>query len=227
MKYCGAVPDPATSPRPRRRPSGRRSGDSGTREAILDASRELFADHGYEGASLRAIAARAGVDPALIRHFFGNKRSLFARVSADRVVLPARFAAAFAGPVDSLGERVVTAYLDLWEDEDTGAVLRALLKTAVAADDSAEMLGEILGAQLRAAPGVQTFTVHQRQNVILAATHLLGVAIARYVARIPPLASMPRADLVSRVAPTIQRYLTEARVHDDAAADTIGDGSAS
>ena len=94
-------PAPATDGAPGpRRPSGRRRGDSGTRQAILDAAREQFAARGYDGASLRAIAAAAGVDPALIRHFHGSKGDLFAATVDFPADLPRRLEAAVAGRAD-------------------------------------------------------------------------------------------------------------------------------
>src|SRR6185437_1711481 len=102
-----------------KRPTGRRVGDSGTRDAILDAARDLFAERGYDGATIRAIATSAGVDPALIRHCVGDKEALFAAIVSDRSTIPERITEALPGAPDKLGERVADAYLRLWEEPDT------------------------------------------------------------------------------------------------------------
>lgn len=204
MRHMAGTGEPAAS---RRRPSGRRAGDSGTRDSILAAATELFAELGY-GASLRAIAARAGVDPGLIRHFFGDKDGLFAAVSADRALLVERLAAALAGPPSTLGRRMTAVYLELWEDNRTGPVLRALLRTAVASDSSADLLTGLLGGQLQARIDGSGVTPASELGFALAAAHLFGVALARYVAKLPPLATLSRDDVVDQVAPVVHSYLT-------------------
>jgi AcrR family transcriptional regulator len=189
----------------RKNPGGRRPGDSGTREAILDSARVLFADRGYEGASLRAIASDAGVDPALIRHFFGDKQSLFAATVADRTTLPERMLGALAGDPADVGRRFTSTYLLLWEDPDTRPLLHALVRSAATSPAAADMVVELLQGRLRSQEGVDDALV---QRVSLAAAHLLGVAFARHILRMPPLADLPHDDLVDEVAPTIQRYLS-------------------
>jgi AcrR family transcriptional regulator len=189
-----------------KRPTGRRTGDSGTRADILDAARNLFADLGYDGASLRAIASAARVDPALIRHFFGDKETLFATTFADRTTIPDRMAAAIAGDPHGIGERVTDIYLRLWEEPDTRPILLSLVKSATTSERAATMLLEILGGRAREAsiPDVDS------ERVAIAASHLLGVAIARHVVKLPAIVELSREQLVASIAPTIQRYLTGA-----------------
>lgn len=188
----------------RRRPTGRRAGDSGTRDAILDAARDLFAERGYEGASLRAIASAAGVDPALIRHFFGDKESLFASTVADRTAIVQRMTAALLGDSENLGERVADTYLALWEEPGTGPILQALVRSASTSPRAATMLVDVLLGRVRADG---RFDEQRVLAVALAGTHLLGVAFARYVVGLAPLAVPDRRTLVAELAPTIQRYL--------------------
>lgn len=204
MNTVTATDQPAS---PRKRPTGRRAGDSGTRDAILDAARDLFAERGYEGASIRAIAADAGVDPALIRHFFGDKDTLFATTVADRTVIPQRLAGSLAGDPSSAGRRVADTYLRLWEDPETRLVLMALVRSATTSDRAASMLFEILGSRAREQPGFEPPDDDRMRQVGLVASHLLGVAVARYILKLPPLTSIDRDALVDELAPTIQRYL--------------------
>ncbi len=197
------------SGRTRRRPTGRRAGDSGTRDAVLDAARELFALHGYDGASMRAIAAQAGVDPALIRHFFGDKQGLFAQTMASRTVIPQRLATAVRGPVHGLGERVADAYLSLWEEEDTRPLLLSMLRSAMTTQAGAALLQEVLGTQVAGpAEGAGAMSQAQRRGLVLAGSHLLGLAITRHVLALPEVVEIPREELVRRVAPAIQDCLT-------------------
>ena len=189
----------------RKNPGGRRPGDSGTREAILDAARMLFAERGYDGASVRAIASAAGVDPALIRHFFGDKQSLFAATVADRTSLPDRMLGAIAGDPADVGHRFADAYLSLWEDPDTRPMLQALARSAVTSAGAADMVSELLQARIRSRGAVDDA---QALRISLAGAHLLGVAFARYILRMPPLADLPHDALVAEIAPTIQRYLS-------------------
>lgn len=195
----------------RRRPTGRRAGDSGTRDAILDAARDLFAERGFDGASIRGIATRAGVDPALIRHFFGDKDGLFAAIVSDRAAIPQRIAEAMAGAPATLGERVTDTYLRMWEEPETRPVLLSLVRSAITSRRAADMLMEIMGARLRSVPQVGATDQPHLRNVALAASHLFGAAVARHVLRLPALADLSHEALVAEVAPAVQRYLTGSR----------------
>lgn len=189
----------------RRRPTGRRSGASGTRDAILDAALALFAERGYDGASVRAIAGAAGVDPALVRHFFGDKETLFATVVADRSTIPARVLSQLDGDPASAGRALTAAYLRVWEDTETRPVLLALMRSATTSRRAAEMLRDTLMARAGAQP---TMNPERLRRIALAAAHLFGVAVARHVLRVPPVADPTVDELVDQLAPTIQRYLT-------------------
>lgn len=190
----------------RGRPTGRRAGDSGTRDAILDAALRLFAEHGYDGASLRAIAGAAGVDPALVRHFYGDKEALFATAVASRSTLVERLASSVPGDPATTGARVTATYLGLWEDPATRPVLLALVRSATTSEHAADMLREALTGRVAAALGpLENPAVSRR--FALAASHLMGLALARHVLRLPPVASATTEELVAEVAPTIQRYL--------------------
>jgi len=141
------------TPQPQRQPglvrrAGRRAGQSGTREAILAAARAQFADRGYDGATIRAIAAAAGVDPALVHHFHGSKEQLFAAAMRLPVVpsevLTAALAPGGRDPGTSLGEHLVRTVLGLWESEEVRGPFLGLLRSAVTSEQAAVMLREFL-----------------------------------------------------------------------------------
>ena len=192
---------------PRR--TGRRPGDSGSREAILDAARARFALHGYKVATIRGIAADAGVDPALVHHFFGTKDKLF--VAAMQFPLdPAELLPqVLAGGRDEIGERVVRLFLNVW-DSPVGAAGVALLRSAVNNQWTARLLREFLTTRvLRRVVGTLDLPQAERDaRGGLAASQLIGVVMARYVLRIEPLASASPEEVVAAVGPTVQRYLT-------------------
>jgi AcrR family transcriptional regulator len=156
---------PAGRPRARRRGgrSGRRGGDSGTREAILAAARTRFGDFGYDGATIRGIAADAGVDAALVHHFFGNKERLFAAAMRLPIVpgelVASALAAAAADPSRSLGEQMLRTVLAAWDVAEMRATFLGLLRSAVTSEQAAAMLREfateaILGRIAGAAGGL-------------------------------------------------------------------------
>lgn len=201
----------------RRRPqprTGRRAGDSGTREAILESARQQFAGHGYDGATIRAIAAGAGVDPALVHHFYGSKERLFAAAMQLPVVPSEVISAALAGdarPVGvTTGQHMVASALELWEGAETIGPFQALLRSAVTSDQAAAMLREfltevILGPVATATQG-DPGTAPFRASMV--ASQMLGLAVARYVLKFGPVAVASRAELVAAIGPTIDRYLT-------------------
>src|SRR4051812_22214648 len=127
--------------------TGRRPGNQDTREAILDSSRKAFSERGFDGASIRAIATGAGVDPALVHHYFGTKEQLFLAAIEAPVnpgeVLPQ----VFAPGLDGVGERLVTTFLSVW-DSPTGSAVVALFRSAVQHEWSARMLREFLVTQI-------------------------------------------------------------------------------
>lgn len=197
---------PTTDPPTRRRPPGRRAGDSGTRDAILSAALALFAERGYDGTSMRAIAVAAGVDPALIRHYFGDKETLFATTIADRSNLPALMARSLERSHQSTdGQQFTDTYLRLWEDPATQPVLRALVRSASTSPTAADLLRQTLDSHLQT-EALAAEPEHARR-VALAAAHLFGVAFARHVLRLPAVTALDHDDLVAAVAPAIQRYL--------------------
>ena len=212
MKITGTDParadlSAASSQQPApRRPPGRRAGNSGSREAILDAALDLFAERGVDGSSLRAIAAAADVDPALIRHFFGDKATLFVTAVADRSSIPRRLGEAFPGDPSSLGERIADTYLRLWNDRETRQILLALVRSATTSERSAEMLRDLLAPQAQKMTGISADD-QRMSGMVLAASHLFGTAFALHVIQMPILTAMTHEQLVAHLAPAIQHHL--------------------
>jgi len=207
---------------------GRRSGDSGTREAILDAARAQFAQRGYHGATIRAIAAAAEVDPALVHHFYGTKEALFAAAMRLPVVpsevLTAALArdawdtgaagAGAAGVGPGFGEHMVRTALGLWESAEMRETFIGLLRSAVTSEQAAVMLREfiadtILSAVARAAGLTEHGSSAEAEfRAAMVATQMLGLAFTRLVLALPPVAGASVDDLAVTVGPTIERYLT-------------------
>jgi AcrR family transcriptional regulator len=187
--------------------TGRRPGATASRDTILQAARRQFAEAGYERTSIRAIAAGAGVDPALVVHFFGSKDRLFqAAVSwpfDPAAVLPRFFA---PGP-EGLGERLARTFFTFWHDPETSPQLLALLRSAMTNEDSARLLREFLVTQIFQPLGALVDGPDRELRGELAAAHLVGVAVLRLVLRMEPLASASIDQLVASVGPTIDRYL--------------------
>jgi AcrR family transcriptional regulator len=188
--------------------TGRRPGRSGTRDAILVAARESFTASGYDQASIRDIARRAGVDPALVHHYFGTKQELFAEAVELPVDLVAVVEAFVRGDRDRIGERIVGLMLSVWDSRTDRSPLIALIRSAVTSEDAARMLREFMVSVLfvRLAEALRAPDAPLRAS--LAASQMMGLLIARYVVRVEPLASAPAAQLVAAIGPNIQRYLT-------------------
>ncbi|MFC4118286.1 TetR family transcriptional regulator [Nonomuraea zeae] len=186
---------------------GRRPGNPQTRDSILEAAIESFVTRGYGGTTIRAVARAAGVDPALVMHFFGSKDKLFE--AAIHGTMPvALVIEAIGGDEEHLGERLVRRYLWLWEHPVHGPKLAAVLHAATATPAAAELLKELMSRELLGPIAGTLSHDHAEARALLAASQLLGLALMRYLLKVDPLASMP-ADLVAAaVAPGIQRYLT-------------------
>lgn len=191
--------------------TGRRPGAGGTREAILAAARSHFSSIGFEGGTIRGIAAEAGVDPALVLHYFGSKEGVF-RAAVDFPVDPALFLPQLLAPgLDGLGERLVRFFLDTW-DSPAGSPLLGVIRSVVASESAAAMLREFVSREVlgRLAEALELDQPQLRAS--LAASQLIGLAMLRYVVKIEPIASAPSDQVAAWVAPSIQRYLTEPNV---------------
>ncbi len=175
---------------------------AGTRRAILDAARSAFAAQGYDRATIRSIAAAAGVDASMVMRYFESKAGLFAAVAtADVPVLDLA-----AVPADRRGEALVRHLVERWEAPASGDELMLLLRTAVTSGEVATQLQAVL-AQLIIGPIAATGTDDAEVRGALIQSQLLGVALCRYVLRQEPLASLPIEHVVASIAPSVQRYL--------------------
>jgi AcrR family transcriptional regulator len=190
--------------------TGRRPGNQDTREAILAAARRAFADRGFDGASIRYIATSAGVDPALVHHYFGTKDQLF--IAAMRAPIdPSKILPQIAaGGIDGIGERLVRTFLTVW-DSPAGTAAAALVRSAVQHDLAARLLREFVTTQIirRALANVPLDPAEAPLRGNLVASQMAGLAMMRYIIKLEPLASAPPETIVAAIGPTIQRYLTE------------------
>lgn len=171
-------------------------------------AREEFAERGFEAATVRRIAGRAGVDPAMIGHHFGSKRALFLAVLDVPVDPAAEIAAAVVGPGEQTAERLLTRLLTVW-DSPAGAAAVAGLRTALQGEDTVGLVRDFaLSQALRPLMAVMPGTAQERLwRGNLAASQIVGLVLTRYVLRLEPLASAPHPAVVAAVAPTLQRYL--------------------
>ncbi|MZD04748.1 TetR family transcriptional regulator [Streptomyces sp. SID5785] len=194
--------------RRRGRPAG--SEASGARERILGAARDEFAARGYEKTSVRGIAKVAGVDPALVHHYFGTKEQVFgAAVEMD--FAPALGASAMIedGALDGVGERLTRFFFGIWENPATRAPVLAIVRSAVNNEAAAGVFRRLIVAQLlgRIAGRLDVPEGEAELRVSLAAAQLVGIAMLRYVVGTEPLASADAEDVITRVAPVVQGHL--------------------
>ena len=189
--------------------TGRRSGDSGSKAAILHAARSQFADRGYDGATIRAIAAAAAVDPALVHHFYGSKERLFAAAMELPIIPSEAISAALArrDPDSSLGTHMVRSALTLWESAEMRGSFQAMLRSALTSEQAAATLrGFMAEAILRPVASVAADSAQLRASLV--ATQMLGLAVGRYVLRFGPVAQATTDELAAAIGPVIDRYLT-------------------
>lgn len=186
---------------------GRRPGSPDTRAAILASARSLFAEKGFSGTSMRAIAAGAGVDPALVHHYFAGKDDLFVAALAPPVD-PREVFALFAGEgPDGAGERLIRGFLSVWDDPalqvSMVAFARGLIEPS-AAPFLREGFLQVVIWPLGEALGID----EPERRMPLVASQVIGIVMLRYLVGVEPLASMPAEEVVAIYAPTLQRYLT-------------------
>lgn len=188
-------------------PRGRRPGGPDTRGEILEAARESFAHKGFAGTTIRAVAATAGVDPALVHHYFGSKDDLFLaalQIPVDpRKVVPAVFEHGVAGSAEPL----LRLFLSVWDDPETRLPLVALVRASLGEDGPVNLLREGL-LRIVFTPLRDVLPPDEAERrAQLVATQMIGLIVGRYLLRLEPLASMPPEAVVAWVAPNLQRYL--------------------
>ena len=191
------------------RPPGRRPGDSGAREDILVAARHAFGTVGFAAATVRGIARSADVDPALVHHYFGSKDQLFA-AALELPVDPGRVVPELVSAgLDGLGERLVRTFLGVWDASPGQGPMLALLRSAVSDPTAAwslrDFLTRVVLEPLARAAGADDSAPLRAS---LAASQLLGLAVARYVVGLEPLASAPPDELAPRVGAVLDLHLS-------------------
>ena len=187
--------------------TGRRPGTSSTRQEILDAAARLFAERGYQGATMRAIAAAAGVDAALVVHFFGNKANLLSEavqwpfdpeVEMPKLLVDGR---------RHVGRHLARLFVRTWDEEGTRNPILTVLRASIVEPQAAEMMGQFLRRRLFGPLMQELGSDRPDLRGNLAASQLIGLGLIRYVQRVEPLASAEPEEVVAWYAPTLQRYL--------------------
>lgn len=185
--------------------AGRRPGQTESRQRILVAARGLFGRKGYDGATIRAIAADAGVNPALVHHFFGTKEQVF--IAALNIpVNPASLVPRIVdGPREEVGQRIVRLILEVWRNPETRQAFLALLRSVTSHDAAVRMLRQFVERAMleRLADALDV----PRLRLSTAAAQVIGLALVRFVIGVDPLATADEEDIVELVAPVIQYYI--------------------
>ncbi|MET9683186.1 TetR/AcrR family transcriptional regulator [Streptomyces coeruleorubidus] len=195
-----------TTARRRGRPPRTESAD--TRDRILTAARDEFSERGYEKTSVRGIAKAAGVDPALVHHYFGTKEQVF-EAAITQSFGPALQApkAIEEGPLDGVGERLARFFFGVWENPATRAPLLAVVRSAVTNETAATVFRRIIATQVLRRIAVRLDLPDAELRAELAAAQLVGTAMLRYVIKVEPLASADPEQIIARLAPVVQGHL--------------------
>jgi AcrR family transcriptional regulator len=189
--------------------TGRRPGESGTREAIHAAACRLFRERGYDATTIRAIASEAGVDPALVMHFFGSKANTFVTAVGWPIDPVCEVPNALARGPEHVGEELARSFISTWDDEGDRSAILALLRSAMSEPKTAAMLREFMVSELFVPLSEALGSDDGERRGVLAASQVVGVGIVRYVLAIEPLASDDPERVVAAIGPTLQRYLTD------------------
>ncbi len=197
-----------TGRRPARPADEEASASPDTRSSILAAARAGFALSGYDGASTRAIAAAAGVDAALIHHYFGSKQRLFVAAMEIPFDPDAVRREVVGGPRDTVGERIVRFFLDLWEEPVRRQILLGMVRSAMTDPEAAAMVRRLVIEGTVLPLVAETGVTQSAMRATLVGSQLMGLALIRYVLCVEPLAGSPVETVVAAVGPTIQRYVT-------------------
>jgi AcrR family transcriptional regulator len=189
---------------------GRRPGNADTRGEIVEAAKRVFADKGYDGTSLRGVAREAGVDPALVHHYFDGKAALF--VAAMALPFDPRQVKEHAAGPEYSGSRTIEGFLTMWDHaEGTGSsfasCLSAMAASSNVADAMREFVNERVWSVLRHNEG-ETEALRRRRTAMVS-SQLMGLAFARYILRVPPMSTASPKQIGRWVGPTLDRYVKE------------------
>ncbi len=192
----------------RPRPSGRRPGDSGTRDAILAVARRQFAEQGYDRTSLRGIALEAGVDPSLVGHFYGTKPELFVTVVElpfnPSEVLPGLL----SGDPEHVGSRLAGFVVGMLETPRARERITSLVRAAASDPEAARLLRELVTREMFVPMAEHLGTGNERLRASFVGSQVVGLVMARYVVAVEPLASAEPEVVVATLGPILQRLLT-------------------
>ncbi|WP_277452740.1 TetR family transcriptional regulator [Janibacter sp. DB-40] len=188
---------------------GRRSGGADTRAEILDVARGLFAAKGYDGTSVRGVAREAGVDPALVHHYFDGKPGLFSEVVGVPAGIEEQITAAVAGPHEGAGERVVRTFLRVWDGPEGRDRFRALVGAVASHEEAAHLLRDFVSRSILRSLAHIFGDEDVLPDLAVAAVgaQLVGMALLRYLLEVPPMADADPEEIVAVLAPPIQALL--------------------
>ncbi|MER5858700.1 TetR family transcriptional regulator [Streptomyces sp900105245] len=205
----GGTPPAGNGTTARRRGRPPRAESADTRDRILAAARAEFSERGYEKTSVRGIAKAAGVDSALVHHYFGTKDQIF-EAAIEVAFAPALNApnALADGPLDGVGERLTRFIFGVWDNPTTRTPLLAIVRSAVNNETAAAVFRRLVAAQLLRRVAAQVDLPDAELRAELAAAQLVGAAMMRYVIKLEPLASADLEQIIARVAPVVQGHLT-------------------
>lgn len=191
---------------------GPRPGGTDTRAEILEAARIVFSRDGYERGSVRGIAREAGVDPALVRHYFGSKQAVFVESMRPPIDLEAHAERLAAGDPELVGERVMTFFVEAWDDPERGPRIVALMRAALEHPEVAAFVRQLIVVGVIQRVAERVGAADPERAAATAASQVFGLAMLRHAARMEPLASEPPERLVARFAPIVTRLLRDGAV---------------
>jgi AcrR family transcriptional regulator len=175
---------------------------------IVAASRDEFAEHGWAGTTIRAVARAADVDPALVYHYFGSKEGLLDAATNPPQKWLDNVAKVWTTPIEQLGTAILKLMLASWADDEIGPTLRAILQTAAHEPATHEKLRRVVEGSLM---GVSQLGRDEDERLVrsgLVASQTIGFALMRYVWKIEPIASMTNDEAIAAIAPNLQRYVS-------------------
>lgn len=174
---------------------------------ILAAARDEFAQHGWAGSTMRAVARAADVDPALVYHYFGSKEGLLDAATNPPQKWLESVAKVWTTPVDQLGAALIRLLLSSWADDEIGPTLRAILQTAAHEPATREKLRRVVEGSLMGVSGLGTDERDRLVRSGLVSSQMMGFALMRYVWKIEPIASMSDDEAIAAVSPNLQHYV--------------------
>jgi AcrR family transcriptional regulator len=200
------------------RRGGRRSGHSGTREAVLTAAQRQFSELGFDRATMRSIAVEARVDQKLVAYFFGSKQALFVAATELPFDPAEAIHSVLSGDPARIGERLAHLILGMLDNPAAGVRLIGLVRAAAAEPEAARMVRDLFTREIWAPAAAQVPARQPELAVSLVATQVLGLVMARYVICTEPLASLDSETVAAAIAPTLQRLVTGVETEAETAA---------